>query len=59
LDRFHNPPRFPTAARPDISAEEHGLHQSYTWVKTALQEAGLVERPKKRGSRRKRRPSRR
>lgn len=38
--------------------EEHGIKQSYTWVKTALQEAGLVERRKKRGSHRKRRPRR-
>ncbi len=38
--------------------EEHGLAYSYTWVKTALQEAGLVERRKKRGSHRKRRPRR-
>jgi transposase len=38
--------------------EEHGLFYSYTWVKTALQEAGLVERRKKRGSHRKRRPRR-
>ena len=38
---------------------EHGIQQSYTWVKTALQEAGLVERRKKRGSHRKRRPRRR
>jgi transposase len=38
--------------------EEHGLPYSYTWVKTALQEAGLVERRKKRGSHRKRRPRR-
>jgi len=37
---------------------EHGLKYSYTWVKTALQEAGLVERRKKRGSHRKRRPRR-
>jgi len=37
---------------------EHGIQQSYTWVKTALQEAGLVERRKKRGSHRKRRPRR-
>jgi transposase len=36
--------------------EEHGIKQRYTWVKTALQEAGLVERRKKRGSHRKRRP---
>src|SRR5574338_44373 len=38
--------------------EEHGLQYSYTWVKTVLQEAGLVERRKKRGSHRKRRPRR-
>jgi len=38
--------------------EEHGITQSYTWVKTALQEAGLVERRKKRGTHRKRRPRR-
>ena len=38
--------------------EEHGVEQSYTWVKTALQEAGLVERRKKRGTHRKRRPRR-
>ena len=38
--------------------EEHGIKQSYTWVKTALQEAGLVERRKTRGSHRKRRPRR-
>lgn len=38
--------------------EEHGVTQSYTWVKTVLQEAGLVERRKKRGSHRKRRPRR-
>jgi transposase len=38
--------------------EEHGIKQSYTWVKTALQEAGLVERRTKRGTHRKRRPRR-
>lgn len=38
--------------------EVHGIHYSYTWVKTALQEAGLVERRKKRGSHRRRRPRR-
>ena len=38
--------------------EEHGISQSYTWVKKALQEAGLVERRKKRGSHRKRRERR-
>jgi transposase len=35
--------------------EEHDIHFSYTWVKTALQEAGLVKRRKKPGSHRKRR----
>jgi transposase len=38
--------------------EKHGIRFSYTWVKTALQEAGLVERRKRRGSHRKRRPRR-
>jgi transposase len=38
--------------------EIHGLRYSYTWVKTALQEAGLVTRRKKPGSHRKRRPRR-
>lgn len=38
--------------------EQHGFSYSYTWVKTALQEAGLVQRRKKRGSHRKRRPRR-
>ena len=38
--------------------EVHGISFSYTWVKTALQEAGLVERRKKPGSHRKRRPRR-
>jgi transposase len=38
--------------------EVHGIHFSYTWVKTALQEAGLIERRKKTGSHRKRRPRR-
>jgi len=37
---------------------EHGIKLSYTWVKTALQTAGLVKRRKKRGSHRKRRPRR-
>ncbi len=37
---------------------EHGISQSYTWVKTAVQEAGLVERTKKRGTHRRRRPGR-
>ena len=38
--------------------DEHDIHFSYTWVKTALQEAGLVKRRKKPGSHRKRRPRR-
>ena len=38
--------------------EQHGVKYSYTWVKTALQQAGLVEKRKKRGSHRKRRPRR-
>jgi len=39
-------------------AEVHGIQLSYTWVKTALQAAGLVKRRKKPGSHRKRRPRR-
>jgi transposase len=38
--------------------DEHGIKLSYTWVKTALQTAGLVKRRKKPGSHRKRRPRR-
>ena len=38
--------------------DEHGIRLSYTWVKTALQTAGLVKRRKKPGSHRKRRPRR-
>jgi transposase len=38
--------------------EEHGIGLSYTWVKTALQTAGLVRRYAKRGVHRKRRPRR-
>ena len=38
--------------------ELHGIDLSYTWVKTALQTAGLVKRRKKPGSHRKRRPRR-
>jgi transposase len=38
--------------------EAHGIGFSYTWVKTALQEAGLVAKRKKPGSHRKRRPRR-
>ena len=38
--------------------EEHAIEISYTWVKQALQGAGLVARRKKRGSHRRRRPRR-
>ena len=38
--------------------EVHGIQLSYTWVKMALQTAGLVKRRKKPGSHRKRRPRR-
>jgi len=37
---------------------EHSISLSYTWVKNALQEAGLVGRAKKRGRHHKRRPRR-
>ncbi len=37
---------------------EHGIHLSYTWVKSALQGAGLVARARKRGIHRKRRERR-
>ncbi|MDE3181055.1 MAG: ISNCY family transposase [Acidobacteriota bacterium] len=39
-------------------AEEHGIGLSYTWVKLALQGAGLVAKGRKRGVHRKRRPRR-
>lgn len=38
--------------------EEHQIELSYTWVKTALQGAGLVKRGRKRGPHRKRRERR-
>jgi transposase len=38
--------------------KEHQLQLSYTWVKTALQTAGLVKRARKRGKHRKRRERR-
>lgn len=38
--------------------EEHQIDLSYTWVKTALQTAGLVKRAPKRGTHRKARPRR-
>jgi transposase len=37
---------------------EHGIELSYTWVKAALQTAGLVPRSRKRGKHRKKRPRR-
>jgi hypothetical protein len=39
-------------------SEEHGIGLSYTWVKQALQGAGLVKRKSKRGVHRKRRQRR-
>src|SRR5947208_7379680 len=38
--------------------EEHAIQLSYSWVKQALQGAGLVTRRKRRGSHRRRRPRR-
>ena len=38
--------------------EAHGIELSYTWVKLALQGAGLVKKGRKRGVHRKRRPRR-
>jgi len=38
--------------------EVHGIELSYTWVKLALQGAGLVQKGRKRGVHRKRRPRR-
>jgi hypothetical protein len=38
--------------------EEHNIQLSYTWVKQALQGAGLVKSKRKRGKHRKRRPRR-
>ncbi len=38
--------------------EEHGVRLSYTWVKLALQGAGVVKKGRKRGVHRKRRPRR-
>jgi transposase len=39
-------------------SDEHQIELSYSWVKQALQGAGLVTRKKKRGSHRRRRPPR-
>jgi len=38
--------------------EEHGIEISYTWVKAALQGAGLVSKQRRRGKHRRRRPRR-
>jgi transposase len=38
--------------------DEHGIELSYTWVKTALQQAGLVSKQRRRGKHRRRRPRR-
>jgi len=38
--------------------EEHGIPLSYTWVKLALQNAGLVKKQGRRGTHRRRRPRR-
>lgn len=38
--------------------QEHGIDLSYTWIKTALQTAGLVARSRKRGKHRKKRARR-
>jgi transposase len=38
--------------------QEHGITLSYTWVKAALQEAGLIARQKRGGPHRKKRPRR-
>ena len=38
--------------------EEHGIHLSYSWVKLALQGAGLVRKARRRGVHRQRRPRR-
>jgi hypothetical protein len=38
--------------------EEHGIRISYTWVKMALQGAGLVTKQRRRGTHRRRRPRR-
>src|SRR5271157_2985775 len=39
-------------------SEEHGVRISYTWVKMALQGAGLVSKQRRRGTHRRRRPRR-
>lgn len=49
---------FNVAAFVDKLQEVHEIGLSYTWVKTALQEAGLVAKKSKRGPHRKQRPRR-
>ena len=39
-------------------SDEHGIRISYTWVKAALQGAGLVKKQRRRGTHRRRRPRR-
>jgi hypothetical protein len=43
---------------PEKLVEEHGIKISYTWVKAALQGAGLVSKQRRRGKHRRRRPRR-
>src|SRR5215472_13290832 len=38
--------------------EEHGIRLSYSWLKAALQGAGLVKKQRRRGTHRRRRPRR-
>jgi transposase len=49
---------FNVAAYVEKLHEVHEIELSYSWVKTALQKAGLVAKKSKRGSHRKRRPRR-
>jgi transposase len=49
---------FNVAAFVEKLQEVHEVQLSYSWVKTALQEAGLVAKKSKRGAHRKRRPRR-
>jgi hypothetical protein len=49
---------FNVAAFVEKLHEEHAVDLSYTWVKTALQKAGLVAKQSKRGPHRKQRPRR-
>ncbi len=54
-ERYHD---FNVRHFPEKLREEHGIELSYTWVKLALQGAGLVQKARKRGVQRKRRPRR-